>query len=310
MAGSLAKPWILMRRSALVFACVLVLPVGAAAQGQIYGQVESAGGTNPAADVLRWAGWLDDTDEEIRIESNTGAGYDGLYWYDDFQNYTTEAAGNPYDYIFVNTENGEAVHLQKAIPSNSFQEENIALSPMTVPPLPAGLAASVISGSRIDLRWDYDPALTYHVYRRDESNNSGFLRLDDPTGDLANPGVSDSVFADETSDGVSVYAYIIIAEDASGYYSAHSDEIIVSASTSACSCPCPGDLDCDGYITAIDLGDLIDVVFANGTDPQDPECPATRSDYDCDGFPTSFDIGAMIDHIFASGPGPCDPCGL
>jgi hypothetical protein len=308
MTGTSAMRRMSVARIAAAMAVVLVLPVVAEAQGQIYGQVENAGGSNPAADALRWTGWLDDTDEEIRIESSAGAGYDGLYWYDDFQNYTTEAAGNPYEYVFVNTSNGEAFHLQKTIPSNSFQEENITLSPATVPPLPTGLAATVISASRIDLRWDYDPSLTYHIYRRDESNNSGFRRLDDPSGSPANPGVSDSVFADETSDGVSVYAYLIIAEDAAGHYSAHSDELVVSASGSTCSCPCQGDLDCDGYITAVDLGYLIDVVFANGADPQDPDCPTTRSDFDCDGFATSFDIIAMIDHIFENGPGPCDPC--
>ena len=35
-----------------------------------------------------------------------------------------------------------------------------------------------------------------------------------------------------------------------------------------------------------------------------------RADFDCDGFPTAIDLGKLIDHLFAGGDGPCDPCAL
>jgi hypothetical protein len=75
-----------------------------------------------------------------------------------------------------------------------------------------------------------------------------------------------------------------------------------------CDCPHQADFDEDNFLTPLDLGTLIDVLFAGFPDPQDPDCPATRTDFDCDGFSTPLDLGNLIDHLFASGPGPCDPC--
>jgi hypothetical protein len=53
---------------------------------------------------------------------------------------------------------------------------------------------------------------------------------------------------------------------------------------------------------------LIDVIFAGTPEVQDPGCPTSRGDFDCDGFPTALDLGGLIDHIFAGGDPPCDPC--
>jgi PKD repeat protein len=217
--------------SAIGVAVVLTLaPTVVFAQGSIFGTVQNADLSNPAVGELLWVGYLDNTDEEIRIESNVGAGYDGVNWFDDFQNYTTESAGNPYDYVFVNTTNGQAFVLSKTIPSNSFQQENILLGPLTIPARPTGLTAQVTSGARINLSWNYQSGVTYHVYRRATANNSTFRRLDSPSGNLANPGVADSFFVDATSDGVSDYTYTILGENASGNWSAHSVEVSILAS--------------------------------------------------------------------------------
>lgn len=75
-----------------------------------------------------------------------------------------------------------------------------------------------------------------------------------------------------------------------------------------CVCPYPGDYDADGFITAIDLGNLIDVLFAGKPDITDPICLTSRCDFDCDAFATSLDLSKMIDHLFAGGAGPCEPC--
>lgn len=75
-----------------------------------------------------------------------------------------------------------------------------------------------------------------------------------------------------------------------------------------CDCNYQNDFDEDGYITAIDLARLIDVLFAGAPDLRDPFCPVPRGDDDCDGFTTAMDLALKIDHIFAGGRGPCAPC--
>jgi hypothetical protein len=75
-----------------------------------------------------------------------------------------------------------------------------------------------------------------------------------------------------------------------------------------CNCPYQSDLDGDGFVTPIDLGEVIDILFAGAPDIQDGSCPRARADFDCDGFSTALDLSALIDHLFVSGPEPCDPC--
>jgi len=75
-----------------------------------------------------------------------------------------------------------------------------------------------------------------------------------------------------------------------------------------CSCPYQCDYDEDGFLTALDLGSFIDVLFAGRPEETDPDCPTSRGDFDNDGFPTALDLGNLIDHLFAGGGAPCDPC--
>ena len=75
-----------------------------------------------------------------------------------------------------------------------------------------------------------------------------------------------------------------------------------------CECPFLSDFDESGFLDAIDLNEMIDVLFFSGTDPQDPNCPATRADFNNSGFPDALDLNDLIDHLFFSGGGPCDPC--
>jgi hypothetical protein len=75
-----------------------------------------------------------------------------------------------------------------------------------------------------------------------------------------------------------------------------------------CDCDFQGDGDADGFITSLDLGTIIDILFAGAEEVQDPICPTGRFDLDCDGFTTSLDLGLMIDFLFAGGDEPCDPC--
>jgi len=75
-----------------------------------------------------------------------------------------------------------------------------------------------------------------------------------------------------------------------------------------CICPFQSDFDEDGFLTALDLSAMIDILFAGQPDVQDINCPNPRADFDCDGFSTALDLSGLIDHLFAGGAGPCDPC--
>jgi hypothetical protein len=216
---------------AMLFFAILISSTSAFAQGSIYGSVSNSDATTPANGEISFFGYLDDTDEEIRIETCVGAGYDGGNWYDDFQNYLTEAAGNPYDYHFYNNTNGEGFVLSELIPNNSFQQEDITIAPVSWPAKPTGLSGRAVSGSSVVISWNGVPGLTYHVYRREATSDGSLFRIDDPSGLLSNPGVADSFYVDNTVDGVSSYDYMIIPEDISGNLGEHSDVIVVNSST-------------------------------------------------------------------------------
>ena len=221
----------LTRLSALVILMLLTLSTSAFAQGNIYGPVTNTDLSTPANGEISFFGFLDDTDEEIRIETSDGAGYDAGNWFDDFQNYLTEGPGNPYDYYFYNVVNGEGFHLGKLIPNNSFQEEPIQLAANTWPAAPAGLSGTALSSTAVVIYWNAQAGLTYHVYRRSAASNGSFFRLDSPTGSLGNRGVVDSFFVDNTVSGGGSYQYLLIAEDDSGNLSAHSSILTVNSAS-------------------------------------------------------------------------------
>ncbi|MFH1686333.1 MAG: Ig-like domain-containing protein [bacterium] len=210
---------------------VAALPLSAWAQGSIYGTVQNSDLSTPANGEISFVGFLDDTDEEIRIETSTGAGYDAGNWFDDFQNYLTEAPGNPYDHYFYNVTNGQGFHLAGTIPNNSFQQEDIVLAAVAWPVQPTGLIGTPVASGSIVVSWNYVAGLTYHVYRRPATSSGSFFRIDNVAGLLADPGVADSFFVDNGVDGVSSYDYVIIAQDGSANYSQHSSIATVNSST-------------------------------------------------------------------------------
>ncbi len=75
-----------------------------------------------------------------------------------------------------------------------------------------------------------------------------------------------------------------------------------------CSCPFQGDINADAFPDAVDLGLMINILFFNATDIQDPLCPITRTDLDGDGFSDAEDLNALIELLFFNGPSPVDPC--
>jgi hypothetical protein len=280
----------------LTFLIALAATPRALAQGSIFGAVSNSDASTPADGEISFFGFLDDTDEEIRLVTSDGAGYDAGNWFDDFQNYLTEVAGNPYDYFFYNRINGEGFHLAELIPDNSFQQEDIQLAPVSWPPAPTNLTTEVLSSTEILVSWNGSLGLTYHVYRRDASSNGSLFRLDNPAGDLSDPGISETSFTDTTVDGVSEYEYLVIAEDASGNYSSLPSPFVC------------GNVDGSGEDPPIDIDDavfLLVYIFADGPAPD----PLESGDADCSGFVDIDDVVYILTYVFIDGPAPCDPDG-
>ncbi len=76
----------------------------------------------------------------------------------------------------------------------------------------------------------------------------------------------------------------------------------------SCTSPNQPDLNADGFSDALDLAEVIDVLFAGRSDVSDVNCPSTRADFDCDKYATALDLSRLIDYLFVGGDGPCDPC--
>lgn len=246
----------------MVMLLVLAWSTPALAQGSIFGNVTNSDASTPANGEISFVGFLDDTDEEIRIETADGAGFDAGNWFDDFQNYLTEAPGNPYDYLFFNTVNGEGFHLSSTIPVESFVQVDVALAAIAWPAAVTGLSGLTVSGNTAVISWNATPGQTYHVYRRAGTSNGSFFRIDAPGGSLANPGTADSFFVDATVDGVSSYSYLVIAEDGSGNLSPHS--AVLTINTAALDNPVVASLD---PATGTATGGTLVNVYGSGFDP-------------------------------------------
>ncbi len=286
----------------------MLSPHVVAAQGSIYGTVYNVSGANPDSASVVWCGFLDDTDEEIRIEANIGAGYDGSVWFDDFQNYTTETAGNPYDHYFFDTAKTEWAHLPGIIPDNSFQQEDITLQESSFPTPPAGLQAEVQQSGEILISWDTVTGMSYHVYRRETSNNGLYRRIDDPTGALSNPGAVGPTFTDaDVAVGVS-YTYLLIGESETGQYSPHSSPVTATDPT-ACDCGIAGDVTCDDDSTPLDVITLVNFVFKSFDDRcTRAQCPFAVGDVNCDDDITPLDVIQLVNFVFKGLDALCDGC--
>ncbi len=290
---------------AATVAVILFMPATADAQGSIFGSVQNSDFSTPPDGALSFFGFLDGTDEEIRIESSTGAGYDAGNWFDDFQNYLTEAAGNPYDYYFYNASQTEGFHLAGTIPNNSFQQEDVTLQAVAWPIQPGGLSGRATTDTSVIISWQYTPDLAMHIYRRPATSEGSFFRIDNPDGDLSDPGVADSQYVDTAVDGTSLYDYVLIAEDASGNYSPRSSVVTVNSGFVSCCVGMTGDINGDGVDgSPLDLTHLVDFMFFGG---QPPTCEG-EADLNGDGIaPTPLDLTYLVDNLFNGGQAPL-PC--
>lgn len=280
--------------------CTLILFADSAdlrAQGSIFGEVRNSDLSFPVDSQINFIGFLNDTDDEIRIESVDGAGYNVGNWFDDFQNYLNEAPGIPYRYLFFNDSNSEGAVLAKLVPSNSFQIEDISLAPVPWPESPSPISAAVLSGYRVRIKWNYQAGVEYHIYRRTAPANGSFYRIDDPSGNLL-AGVADTMFIDSAVSLLVTYDYLVASVNPTGDFSPHSE--IVNIEVGEGCCLMRGDFDRSGAVDITDLSFIVDYLFGGGPPA---ECP-DESDLDASGATDISDLSYIVDYLFGGGPAP------
>lgn len=281
--------------AALVLVCVC-WPAEGHAQGSIFGTVTRTDLGTPANADVAFFGFIRGTDNEIRVSSSDGAGYDQGFWYDDFQNYLDEAPGVRFDYFLFDTVALERCQLSATILAESIQQEDANLLTVAFPSAPTGLHASRETNQLVTLRWDYDTDRTYHVYRRTKPSNGSLFRLDDPAGRLTNSGVADSVFEDTTTQEGIAYDYLIVAEGNPGWYSPPSAFVTVLADVGCCLPPTVGDCDQSGLVDITDLQVLIDHEFLSLA----PLVCEAEGDTDRNSVVDITDLQILIDSQFLS----------
>jgi len=282
-------------KSALLLISIILLPFFSAnSQGTIFGTVSNSDLSTPENETIYFLGYLDDTDEEIKIKGCIGTGYDMGYWYDDLQNYLTEAPGNPFDFHFFNIINDEGATLSGPIPDSSYHQENIQLTTDLWPDPPAGVEALLLADSTVKISWSYQNGFSYRIYRRMSSSDGSFFRIDDPSGSLSNPGLDDSLYIANTVDNINDYDYIVIALD-NGTFGRYSDIVSVQSDPNYFLC---GDSDGNENLQIFDITYTIAYLYLGG--PAPPILDAAN----CDGLPALniFDITYLLAYLYLGGP--------
>lgn len=307
-------------KSASHFLLILALTVaaspGAYAQGSIFGAVTNADQSTPDSLYFTFLGFIKDSDDEIRLNFCDGAGFDKGNWYDDFQNYSDESAGDAYDYCFFNHANGQGYHLSGIIPNNSFEEAPVTLAPMDWPAPAESLSVAPQTGFGVRLFWKRDSSVTYHIFRRSAASNGSFRRIDNPSGDLSAPGIDDTTYLDVSADAAHYYTYILVPQNELGEFGPASAIVTVNAT-----CIAPGLVDTDGDLVADDCDNCPGVANPNQRDSDldgvgdacDDCCGrytgGMTGNIDCDveGLVTLSDITLLIGHIYITHKPLCCP---
>ena len=113
---------------------------------------------------------------------------------------------------------------------------------------------------------------------------------------------------DSPSDMVFVPPLSVVVTGHSWYFSSPPNKSMTVKYTT-CDCPYQADMDGSGFLDAVDLNLLIDALFYQGSNPQDPLCPSSRADFNADGSSDAVDLNQLIDHLFFGSAAPTDPCG-
>lgn len=269
------------------------------AQGSIFGSVIGSDLSVPPDPNVVFFGFVNNTDDELRISSSIGAGYENGFWFDDFQNFTSKAPGLPYSYYFFDLATAEGLQFSSLIPNNSFQQEDIQLSPMAWPSPVTGLSVTRTAPSSVQLDWQTIPGFSYHIYRRSALSTGSFFRVDNPSGDLSVAGVIGGQFIDAAAPASDGYDYVLITAADGGLFSPPSEIVTVGVSASCC-IGATGNIDNDPN-DEVDIADLtffIDHLFISFVDIS---CPAEGNvDGDPAGVVDIADLTLLIDHLFIS----------
>lgn len=279
-----------------------ILPVDLArAQGSIFGEVHRDDLSVPPDGTIEFLGFIRGTDDEIHIQSCIGAGYDSGHWYDDFQNYLDEAAGVPYHYYFFDQVESQIGYINKTIPNNSFQQEDITLAPFLFPDPPQQVEALRQSDGNVRLQWEIASGVTWHVYRRPGSSSGSFFRIDNPSGNRLDHGVGQPYYIDNNVDSGACYSYVVVAESVPNIYSPASE--IAQIDLTVCCVGQVGDINGIGGDDPT-LGDLMLLINHLYISYTDPVCMAEADVNQSGGLnPTGkditlLDICILIDNLF------------
>lgn len=288
----------------LLIGLTLAAPASILAQGSIFGSVHNADMSVPPDSVLRFFGFIGDTDNEIRSQECVGADFDGGFWYDDFQNFQGESVGVKYRYFFFNLVNAQAFDLDNIIPNNGFENQDVVLESADFPESVTGLYAYPQPDGSATLTWQTEPSMTWHVYRRTSASGGSFFRVDDPSGNRNNHGLTEPTFNDTDVAEGECYQYVIVTESETGAYSPASS--IIEIDLSSCCQGQVGDINGVGgdEPTLGDIALLIDHMFISLTTP---ECLTEADVNQSGGFNpirdniSIGDIAILIDHLFING---------
>lgn len=168
----------------------------------------------------------------------------------------------------------------------------------TAPGESTSIAMTVDEEIQLD---NYGGSTTFDLRVRIASNNGAFLFYRDSVEIGA--ATSQRIIPDWRPNGDSLV--ILIDEGMTGTYD---DTLLVENQGPPCLCLYQGDVNADGFVDAVDLAVVIDIVFFGASDVQDPACPKTRADFNGDGVTDAVDLAILIDHVFFGGAGPTDPC--
>lgn len=295
----------------MILSClgILLISLQIQAQGTIFGTVKNSDMSVPADQDIMFFGFIANTDDEIRANDFVGAAFETGYWYDDFQNYLSASAFQQYDYFFFNMNNSESFNLSSTIPDSSFHQVDVVLadSPWLAPIY--NLHAIPFKGTGVKIFWSDSGSNSYHVYRRDSLSNGSMFRIDNPSGDLADFGETDTFYIDANVDLSKAYDYLVIADDNLGHYSPPSK--IVTASGS-CINPALNDTDLDGIADPCDNCPSIANSYQEDSnedgigDSCQQSCCVLRGDIAIpkDGALLVNDLVFAVNYIFRGGPPP------
>jgi|GEM_PF-1448302 len=279
-------------------------PLTAMSQGSIFGTVTNSDMSVPANNALVFFGFTANTDTEIHLSGSIGVGYDGGYWYDDFQNFLNRTPGLPYRYYYFDTVALESAVLSKTIPVESFDRQDVELEPAGWPERPTNFVARRTSANEVTITWDSVGQVTWHLYRRAGSSEGSLFRIDDPLGNLTNPGLTVPRYVDTNPGDEDSYTYVVIAQNPGGQFSPPAGP--AEAHMQSCCVGRVGDANQKGddEPTIADISVMVSHLFiylqplpclaeadvnqSGGLDPQDSDI-------------TLGDIMLLVDHLFVSG---------